>query len=57
MEESHRGNTDLVVFCNGGSQSMKNVDRTQFEGTSTAISWVCFGGFYDLLNALMYIGR
>ncbi|TKY67817.1 hypothetical protein E2542_SST10713 [Spatholobus suberectus] len=32
MEESHRGKTDLVVFCNGGSQALKNVDRTQSEG-------------------------
>ncbi|KAL2329213.1 hypothetical protein Fmac_022640 [Flemingia macrophylla] len=32
MEKSHRGKTDLIVFCNGGSQSLKNVDRTQSEG-------------------------
>ncbi|XP_020215072.1 uncharacterized protein LOC109799010 isoform X2 [Cajanus cajan] len=32
MEGSHRGKTDLVVFCNGGSQALKNVDRTQSEG-------------------------
>ncbi|KAG5118147.1 hypothetical protein JHK82_032567 [Glycine max] len=32
MEESHRGKTDLVVFCNEGSQALENVDRTQSEG-------------------------
>ncbi|KAJ1420673.1 putative transmembrane protein [Sesbania bispinosa] len=32
MEESHRGKTDLVVFCNGHSQASKNVDKTQSEG-------------------------
>ncbi|ESW03550.1 hypothetical protein PHAVU_011G023200 [Phaseolus vulgaris] len=32
MKDSHRGKTDLVVFCNGGSQDLKNVDRTQSEG-------------------------
>ncbi|PNX75285.1 hypothetical protein L195_g031218, partial [Trifolium pratense] len=32
MEESHKGKTDLVVFCNGQSQASKNVDRTQSEG-------------------------
>ncbi|XP_061359629.1 uncharacterized protein LOC133303690 isoform X2 [Gastrolobium bilobum] len=32
MEESHRGKTDLIVFCNGGSQALKNVVRTQSEG-------------------------
>ncbi|XP_047182833.1 uncharacterized protein LOC124849034 [Vigna umbellata] len=32
MEDSHRGKTDLVVFCNGGSQALKNVDRAQSEG-------------------------
>lgn len=32
MEESHKGKTDLVVFCNGQSQDLKNVDGTQSEG-------------------------
>ncbi|CAJ1934004.1 unnamed protein product [Sphenostylis stenocarpa] len=32
MEDSHRGKTDLVVFCNGGSQAVKNVDGAQSEG-------------------------
>ncbi|KAK2433312.1 2-C-methyl-D-erythritol 4-phosphate cytidylyltransferase [Trifolium repens] len=32
MEESHKGKTNLVVFCNGQSQASKNVDRTQSEG-------------------------
>ncbi|KAK7264054.1 hypothetical protein RJT34_31657 [Clitoria ternatea] len=32
MEESHRGKTDLIVFCNGGSQAVKNVDSTPSEG-------------------------
>ncbi|CAJ2655228.1 uncharacterized protein LOC123921241 isoform X2 [Trifolium pratense] len=32
MEESHKGKTDLVVFCNGQSQASKDVDRTQSEG-------------------------
>nr|AFK45859.1 unknown [Lotus japonicus] len=31
-EESHSGKTDLVMFCNGHSQALKNVDRTQSEG-------------------------
>lgn len=35
MEDSHRGKTDLVVFCNGGSQALKNVDRAQSEGRYT----------------------
>lgn len=38
-EESHSGKTDLVMFCNGHSQALKNVDRTQSEGTSTAEWW------------------
>ncbi|KAK7404314.1 hypothetical protein VNO78_05107 [Psophocarpus tetragonolobus] len=32
MEERNRGKTDLVVFCNQGSQALKNVDRIQSEG-------------------------
>jgi hypothetical protein len=39
MEESHKGKTNLVVFCNGQSQASKNVDRTQSEGTSTSELW------------------
>ncbi|KAK7258124.1 hypothetical protein RIF29_32589 [Crotalaria pallida] len=31
-EKSHRGRTDLVVFCNGGSQLSSIVDKTQSEG-------------------------
>jgi hypothetical protein len=37
-EESHKGKTDLVVFCNG-PQASQNVDRTQSEGTSTSELW------------------
>lgn len=40
-EESHKGKTDLVVFCNG-PQASKNVDRTQSEGTSTSELWALF---------------
>ncbi|XP_027354946.1 uncharacterized protein LOC113864911 isoform X2 [Abrus precatorius] len=32
MEDSHGGKTDLVVYCNGGSQTLKNADSTQSEG-------------------------
>ncbi|XP_004505646.1 uncharacterized protein [Cicer arietinum] len=32
MEKSHKGKTDLVVFCTGQHQASKNVDRTQSEG-------------------------
>ncbi|CAK8576932.1 unnamed protein product [Lathyrus sativus] len=32
MEKSHKGKTDLLVFCNEQSQASKNVDRTQSEG-------------------------
>ncbi|KAE9620243.1 hypothetical protein Lal_00019049 [Lupinus albus] len=31
-EESHGGKTDLVVFCNGGSQPLSIIDKTQSEG-------------------------
>ncbi|CAJ2655229.1 unnamed protein product [Trifolium pratense] len=40
MEESHKGKTDLVVFCNGQSQASKDVDRTQSEVLSELISSV-----------------
>ncbi|XP_028753523.1 uncharacterized protein LOC114713105 [Neltuma alba] len=32
MEESHKGATDLVVFCNGDSLPSENADNTQSEG-------------------------
>ncbi|CAL0334245.1 unnamed protein product [Lupinus luteus] len=31
-DESHEGKTDLVVFCNGGSQPLSIVDKAQSEG-------------------------
>ncbi|OIW05595.1 hypothetical protein TanjilG_23381 [Lupinus angustifolius] len=31
-DESHKGKTDLVVFCNGGSQHFSIVDKAQSEG-------------------------
>ncbi|XP_054799668.1 uncharacterized protein LOC129304064 [Prosopis cineraria] len=32
MEDSHKGATDLVVFCNGDSLPSENVDNAQSEG-------------------------
>jgi len=49
-EESHKGKTDLVVFCNG-PQASKNVDRTQSEGTSTSELWAVSDIFLPLLSS------
>lgn len=42
MEESYKGKTYLVVIWNGQPQALKNVDRTQSEGTSTRelLAWL-----------------